>query len=543
MVYLTFPRLRRVGVALLTAAFAFSGVFASGGVVGRPEGEVRDHLWVLWGVSRSVAAGESPLLATWAGTPGGVPLYPLDPLNHALFALLTPLLGPVAALNVLAFLLYTLLVYGGQKLAARSGAGVVAELLTGLLAATAPAFLGPFADSQTEGMAAGWLLMLLSELFGQQPRPLRASLWGAALLASAPYPAHAVAVVVAVVWLLRRLPMAAALPALIAGVAAAALLYTTETELGGALHARQAHLAQASAPPRSSPLGVAAPPPLPDDGVVRHAAPYPGAAETGPRREAGWMLGGIVLVALAWRPSRAPAVLALGYAAVAAGNRLGGSGLPTDFLTPYELFWRYYPLARYAWKPAQYVVPAVALALVAFALAWRAAGGRGRLVLGGLAVAALAETSLRSSTPLPLPASTLHPRAAWVALAENPDVGAVIEYPCRDRGVPGRPPVADVLLGPLWHGRALGETPNRGTSGPHRSLLDGLEAAASGRPSDLSRALREARAAGFGHLLLLGAQLPADAVARLSTALAEAGATPSPVDPEGTLHVALPTAP
>ncbi len=530
-------------IALGVAVVAFGRVLNQGSVVGRPEGELRDHLWVAWGVARSLATGSSPLHAVWAGVPEGVPLYPLDPLNQALMAALSPLLGPVGAMNTLAFLLFVLLVYGGQKIAARQEAGVGAEVVAGLLAATAPAFLGPFADTQTEGMSTGWLLLLLSELFAPVPRAYRAGLWGAALVLGSPYQAHAIGVLVAGVWLVRRLPWRAAAPALLAAAAAGALLLATESRPGGALQVREEQLAFATVPPRSSPLGVSAPPALPDDGVVRHAGAYPGAAETGPRREGAWAALALALVAFAWRPARAPAAMALAYAAIAAGNRFGPEGAPVSFLTPYELFWRVYPLARYAWKPGQYAIPAMALLLVAVAAAWRASGPRARGALAVLGVAAALETQARSSTPLPLPASTLHPRAAWLQLAEAADPGAVVEYPCRDRGVPSHPPVADVLLGPLWHHHPLGETPNRGTSTAHRRLLETLEGAATGRGPPIASALQAARRSGFAHVLILGGQLPPDAVARLTAALTAAGAPPSPPDAEGTLRASLPTLP
>jgi hypothetical protein len=533
------PRLRRVLFALALAGLAFARVIPSGGVVGRPEGELRDHLWVAWGVARSTAAGAWPFHADWAGVPDGVPLYPLDPLHQLFVSALTPVLGTVGATNLLSFGLFVLLVYGGQKIAARQEAGLAAELLCGLLVATAPPMLGPFADTQTEGMATGCLLLLLSELLAPGPRAGRAGLWAALLVLGSPYQAHAIALFAAVAWLWRRLPLRALALPFVAATLAAALLVSTESSPGGVLDVRETQLARATAPPRSSPLGVAPPPPLPADGVARATAAYPGAAETGPRREAAWMYGGMLLIALRWRPARLPAALALAYAAVAAGNRFGPLGAPADFLTPYELFWRTYPLAAYAWKPGQYAVPALGLLVVAFAAAWREAGPRARAGLGALALGAALEAQVRSSPPPPLPASTLHPRAAWLALAAEPDDGAVVEYPCRARGVPGRPPVADVLLGPLWHARPLGETLNRGTAPAHARLLDALEGAAVGRGGDLPTALARAEAEGFRHILLLGAQLPPDAVARLAAALTAAGHAPEPPDADGTVRVDL----
>jgi hypothetical protein len=96
-----------------------------------------------------------------------------------------------------------------------------------------------------------------------------------------------------------------------------------------------------------------------------------------------------------------------------------------------------------------------------------------------------------------------------------------------------------VLLGPLWHARPLGETLNRGTAPAHARLLDALEGAAVGRGGDLPTALARAEAEGFRHILLLGAQLPPDAVARLAAALTAAGHAPEPPDADGTVRVDL----
>ncbi len=538
------PRLRRLAVALAVAAVAFVRVWPPDGattVVGRPEGELRDHLWLSWGFAHTLLVEHRlPLHVDFAAFPAGLGVYPLDPLHQAAIIGLTPVLGTVGAVNTVAFLLFAALVYGGQKLAAAANAGLAAELACGALAALSPAFLGAFADTQTEGMASGWLLLLLAELFADHPRPRRAALWGGLLLASGPYIAHGVAVVCVITWFARQLPWRAALPVvLVAGVLGAAMV-STETGAGGALAARAAHVGTATEPPRSTPLGVKPPPPLPDEGVVRHVAAYPGAAETGPRRFAPWLLGALVLLAIRDRRARAPAALAAAYAAIALGNRFGVDDRPVDFPTPYSLFWRFYPLAKYAWKPAQYAVPATAFALLAVAKGWPRAPRALAGATAALALGAAIELLVRSPTPLPLPASTLHPRTVWTAMASS--AGGVVEFPCRDRSVPGHPPVADVLLGPLWHGRPLGETPNREPSKVHAALLGSLEGAITGHPPKGSRplgeAVRDAARAGFTDLLLLTEPLGADATGRLTTALTAAGlATPPPVD--GVLRYSL----
>lgn len=544
---MSFDRARRAAFAFGVALLAFWRVWLpSGGlqVLGRPEGELRDHLWLSWVFARELWDRHALTLHTkLAAFPDGLSVYPLDPLHQAAILLLEPAIGVVAAVNVVAFLLFAVLVYGGQKLAASAGAGVRAELACGVLAAVSPAFLGAFADTQTEGMASGWLLLLLAELFADSPRPWRAALWGCVLLGTGPYLAHGVAGVCVITWLWRRFPLHASLPVIATATLLGLALWTTESGAGGALTSRSAQLTSATRPPRSTPLGVEAPPPLPDDGVVRHVSSYPGAAETGPRRAAPWLFVALFLFAVRDRRARVPAALAFAYAAIAAGNRFGGNGEPAAFLTPYEAFWRWMPFAKYAWKPAQYAVPATAFALLAVARGWPRDPRRPGLawLAGAVAIAAGLEATLREPTPLPLPASTLHPREAWSHLPTGG--GAVIEFPCRDRGVPGHPPVADVLLGPLWHGRSLGETPNRGAGGAHEVMLASLEGAITGHLSrearPLGQAMAQANKAGFTDLLILGSVLGSEATVRLTGALTEAGLDVPPADAEGVIWVEI----
>ncbi len=514
----TADRLRRVLVAAAITMIAFGRVLANpGSVVGRPEGELRDHAWLAWVFSRELWSGSSPLQSALGGAPDGMRVYPLDPLHQLIIGLVEPIAGVVTGLNVQAALAFFALAYGAQKLAA--GRGVLVELTMAVLAALSPAFLGAFTDTQTEGMSAGWLLCFLSELYAERPRPWRAAAWGAVLLATGPYLAHGIAVVAVATWLIRRLPLLPTLPVIALAAALGGAMWQAEFADGGALTARSEQMRDATRPPRSTPLGVRAPPPLPDTGVVRHLSDYPGASETGPRRAAPWLLGALVVVSLRERRARVPVALALGYALVALGNRWGATQLP--FTTPYDLFWRLYPLAHYAWKPAQYAVPATAFALVAVAHGLPSLGGRWRFAGLLLAGGAMIELIARSPTPLPLPASALVPRAVWTTLGAG---GALVEFPCRDRSPPGVPPVSDVLLGPLWHGRALGET-NRAARGVHLRLLDALERGAAGNPgASFDAAVDAASDAGFTDVLVLGALLGEGATARLERALVDEGA-------------------
>lgn len=555
------PRSRRVLVACALAAVAFAHAWPSpsGRVVGIPEGEARQHLWVAWMVCTSLARGELPVHTSLAGFPAGIDLFPLDPANQALVALLRPLAGLVAAFNLAALAAYALAVLGAQRLAGALGQGVKGELVAALLVGTGAPVLGAYVDTVTEAMGAGWWLLLLAELAGPSPRPGRTWLYATGLLLTGPYLPHATVPLFVVLALRRRLSMVAVLGIGLVGLVLALGLHAAEGGEGGML-AERASMAPPDYPPRTAPLGTLAPPPTPDVGVVRHLVDYAPAVETGPRRWVPWALVVAGLLALGDRRGRWLLAASAAYAALAAGSARGEAWgpFPAGWPTPFDLFYRYYPGGELAWKPAQYAVPAYLLLVAA---ACRAPPRLG-LVLGLVAVA---ESQLRGPTPLPLPASSLHPWSAWTGLAEpaqapsgsdHPDAGiagAVVEFPCRDRWLAKTvPPLADSLLGPLWHQRPLGDTLERAPRHGALPLLLALEAAArEGQgvvpgparrrppPPTLASAVATATERGFTHLVVVGPFLEPPQLDAVEAALQDHFGAAAARDDEGVILVPL----
>ncbi|MBM4368594.1 MAG: hypothetical protein FJ102_20445, partial [Deltaproteobacteria bacterium] len=371
------PRLRRALVAVALAGLAYARVLVNPAarVVGMPEGELRQHLWVAWMVGESLAQGVSPVPTALAGFPAGVSLVPLDPLWSGLVATLEPLLGFLRAFNAVTAFALALVAYGAQRLARSLGGGASAELAAAALGVTAAPLLGAWADTLTESMGAGWWLLLAAELVQREAaRPWRVVAYSAGLLLSGPYLAHASAPIFVVLasrgWILparapSRLPAwTLALVALIALAVGAALFLGegrggNDTSGAGILASRGLR-ATGEFPPRSVMAGVEAPPPLPDVGVARHLGGYPIPEATGPRAWAPWSLLLLLLAALLGRGSRAVAggegrhlplaagLAAGGYASLALGSAHGEpwGPFPAGTPTPFDLYYRYYPLAH-----------------------------------------------------------------------------------------------------------------------------------------------------------------------------------------------------
>lgn len=516
-------------------------------VLGRAEGELRDHVWVSWLVQRRIFEdGALPLHFPLANFPYGLDLYPLDPLNQAALALASLAIGLLPAYALLTTALLALIGVGGARLARACGASEAGACAAGLLCMLGPPLLGPVLDTQTEGMGAGWMLLLLAEL--AQPwdraRALRAGLFGAALVASAPYQAHGIALVAVPLALWRggaRLVGFAAVPALLAAVVLGGALWSVEGAKDGHLATRERN--GEIWPPRTVIRGddVAPPPeaittasPVQIGAYARTPALSP--PSTGPRRFAGWALPLAALFAAA-RDRRARVLVAgsLLYASLALGSAreldFGVLEGRVRIPLPYDLFYRFFPLGHYAWKPAQYAIPAWVLACTALSLL------RGSPLAA--AVVAL-ELQLRGPTPLPLPAVSLGSARVYDELVGLE--GAVVEFPCRSlaRGGIGALP-ADVLLGQLRHGLPVGENLDRGVNSLHRDLLVSLAEAAGWRvrdPQPLGATWRRAASAGYRWLIVHERLLSPEELTRLRARIAPLDAPATPYD-EGQTRYAL----
>lgn len=500
----------RLLLYVLVAVALTYPAWQEGGVIGRAEGELRDHLWVAWMVQHRLEQGALPLFFPEANVPKGLALYPLDPLNHLAFYVLSPL-GLLGAVRLWSVLLLALVGVGAERLSQKLGATTLSAWMGGLLCMMGPPVLGAWVDTQTEGMGVGWMLLLFSELVEEGPwsrgRTLRAALWGCLLAASAPYQAHAVALVAGgiALWKWRWKALWAAIPS---GVVAFMLGWAMISSEGkGQLDARlragdwpPSIIVGAEVAPRSESINVNF---FQEVSAYEHTA-LRAPPTTGPRNWIGVLLPLITMVVFVRErrhPARWMGWLVIGYFLLSLGsakptflNADGRNWIPL----PFDLWYRYYPLGRLSWKPAQY-----AIQTWIFAVALSAAMGRKWFPLAALAM--VAELQWRGSTPAPLPAIVLK-ETPWMSALAKEEGGAVLEFPSRARSREGvdRMP-ADVLLGPLFHHRALGEAFGRGGNTAQAALLEALALSLGwrgGNAPPLSEALRMAATVGFTELIV-----------------------------------------
>ena len=536
------PRFVHPFVALIVTAWVWGDPTSR--LPGRMEGEFRDHLWVSWLVRERVIGDHAlPIYFPAANFPYGLPLYPLDPLNQLILLLLAPL-GSVLAFGLLAYGLLVLAGLSADALARAAGAGPGAAAMAGALYVVGPPILGVYADSQTEGMGSGWVLLTLASLVDRAPwtgrRVAVLAAFAAASVLSAPYQAHALTLVGVplALWRFRgevRLGLLALGLVTPAVLVVGAGLQTAETHADGQVSHRvkgdgdwppRTVLRVGMLPPRIEQVSTLSP--LPVHEWPREARFLP--PTTGPRTAVGWVFPLLTLLTL--REPRARwfvgiagvyAALALGSARDYAWTALGSDRIPL----PFDLWYRYYPLGRLAWKAQQYAVLAWGAGGVALSVApWRR-----------LTVLVPIELQLRGPTPLPLPAVELHalPAASFLAHAAP---GGVIEFPSRARGRAGPETLpADELLHQLTHGHPIGEAFGRGFNRPRQGLVDALAATAGWVPSSpsVADALGYAGESGFRWLLVHGAALSPDERQRVEAALSD----PAQRFEDGTLIYAI----
>ena len=492
--------------------------------VGRAEGEIRDHAWIAWLVQHRIWDGHAlPLSFTDAGFPRGIALYPLDPLNQIALTAMTPIIGLAPSLLVLTTLLLALSGIAAGRLADALGVGPTRAAAVAVVTMMGPPILGSFVDGQTEGMASCWALFALATLLDPAPwtgkkgvqRGLLLGLQGAALIASAPYQAHAwtLAGGLLIVGLIvrKRLPLRSlvSLAVLVpVGLLCGNALQGAESGRNGQLTARTR---SGDWPPRTMAIAASLPPIQPQLGVTPTTVnPWPREARflpptTGPRRWSGYALPALALFAGAWslrkRGFRPAAVWALIggaalYAAIAAGSaRDFGSSTPF----PFDLWYRHYPLGSIAWKPQQYAVPAWQLASVAM-------GFLPVPVAIGAALLIALEVQLSSPVRLPLPALQFEPQR-WMTELQEEDAGAVLEFPARARAQQGagRMPY-DELLAQTVHEQPIGDPFGRGENAIYQNALDSLGRAAGWmvppRAPNVEIALSVVAHAGFKTLVV-----------------------------------------
>ncbi len=97
--------LQSLALALLLTWPAAANI--SGRALGSVDADGIKHVWNLWWMRQEFWSGTWGLHTDWVGFPGGMALYPIEPLN-GIFAVLLPI-APVALSNLLAILHFTLL--------------------------------------------------------------------------------------------------------------------------------------------------------------------------------------------------------------------------------------------------------------------------------------------------------------------------------------------------------------------------------------------------------------------------------------------------
>jgi hypothetical protein len=474
-------------------------------VLGRAEGELRDHLWVAYLVQERLKNLELPVFFPEANWPLGIKLYPLDPLFQLLVFILLPV-GFFPAFWLISMLGLVMTGWGVERLALALGSGKRGAVLAGVVGMLGPPILGFYVDTQSEGFGCGLGAHALASVLG--PKPVWAGFWLALLLLSSPYQAHALAGVV-VGWALWRgwrvglgVLGASGPVALLVG---AALLWA-EGEEGGTGQGGQLMV---RAKPGDWPPLVASrlevvPEASPADPMFFQEVhewehtPERAPPVTGPRRWSGLLLPLLVLEAwvLAWRQKRWAVLVILAFS-VGYGSLSLGSGrefLKRDIMLPFDAWYRWAPLGKLAWKPQVYAVPAW----------WLAVGATAAILPEGALLLVLLEVETMGPTRGFLPVIKLKEQPWQRVLQEKK--GGVVEFPsrgCSREGVDRMP--ADVLLGPIFHHRPLGETFRRGRNPAYEDFSSALGRAAGWRVPPgppLSIALEQIRESGFTALIL-----------------------------------------
>ena len=153
-------------------------------VGGREFSELYGHLWSQWIFSHMLfSLHEHPCFISIMNAPEGLSMYPVDPFHVLLVALLKPLVGLIAAYNLLMigtlfatmFAVYLLARY----LSGSSWAGIGAGILVGL----SPYMRSSYVDNYTESMALYWVAFVFYNLLVNSSKPtLRKGIIGGFLL-------------------------------------------------------------------------------------------------------------------------------------------------------------------------------------------------------------------------------------------------------------------------------------------------------------------------------------------------------------------------
>ena len=448
-----------MALAVATLGFVYPVVLRPASHVGSgPHSEVWGHLWAHWLMGHGLSRGESPFHASLVNCPDGMPLYPVDPLNAVITTVFRPIIGLVAAFDLMMIGLLLATMVAVYLLSLELGASRWAATGAGIIAGLGPYVRASFIDGYSEALGLFWGVLVLRSLVRQlrDPRPSRAVTIGllfAALFYSDLYTTVAtaacyVAVVLAVA---LRPPVARRLPWLVAAPALGLLL-----ALPGALALR------GSASPLAAPESGGS---MEDVGAFHHLPPPSQCWQSAGRRAAvdlGALLpvprlddsctdpllravypgfvAQLCLVALLFgggRERRGLFLGALASLALSAGIYLTFHGHPVTIgdralMGPLGLLARIWPPAWGLNSPFRFVSIYTVLAAAGAALVATSAGRRGtvgKAAAAGLLVACLADSLVLGHVPFPVPATDARVSGAFTWLGAEDVEGSVVEWP------------------------------------------------------------------------------------------------------------------
>jgi hypothetical protein len=521
-------------VLLLVPAILLRGSLAAGHFPGQVFGEGWGRLFAAGQVARWLTGEAPPGHGDLLNHPDGMAFWPVDPLTTLGSALLQlfggggPAAG-AAALTVTVFLLLALCGWAAWLLARSLGAGPWSACTAAVALQLHPYLLRSAADTITEVLALGPLLLLgAAALHAWRGGARRWWLLGAAMLATAlTSPYYAIYALVAWValapWVLWRRAwrpwLALAGVMVVAGSLAAAPLLLAEAGPDGRLDERFEGGGFQLAPSGQvllSPQGTLGPAPRPTPTGGAGPTSAVAAERMGPpgapapwrwvlHRFPGGLACGLALVmGLVCRRSRPWALLALGMFAVGAGPPLVKHALapgPSDISSPLQELLQLLPLTSRLGNAQRlvvlYVVPALLAGGIATAARWPWA-----LLL---ACTALAE-GLLVFPALRLPTCDVDVDSSILAAVHGP----VVTFPNGDPPTwnPRAPPKRALYLASLHGGPVAGDY-GRGREPADQALLATLSAWSSTAlaPDAAQRGaalgLPAPRPEGFGQLLVL----------------------------------------
>ncbi len=153
-------------------------------LIGHPFVDVWNHAWGAWWFWDSLSQGALPLHTRLLGAPSGGYLWYIDPIGALATAPLVPVLGVVAAWNVLVLAYVTLASVAGRGLALALGASATSSWVGAVATAVSPYLLSEIHNGISEAVGVCWSVFALAALAragaadGRRRDWAMAGLWG-----------------------------------------------------------------------------------------------------------------------------------------------------------------------------------------------------------------------------------------------------------------------------------------------------------------------------------------------------------------------------